>query len=362
MAHNNLALIFMKGCEHFGEQVEYYLNQWEEPDASLVIQAECPRFADGEGKGVVYESVRGKDIFIVADPFNYSVTYKMYGTLNHMSPDDHFQDVKRIISAIGGKARRITVILPRLYGGRQDRRNLRESLDCAHALQELGRMGVAGVVTFDAHEPRVQNAIPLTGFDNFMPKYQMLKALLRQYQDVVLHKDGMVMIAPDPGAANRCISYADTLGLDMGLFYKRRNFQTVVGGENPIAQHVYIGDRLDGKDAVIVDDMVASGASLLDTFRAMRREGAKRSFAFITFGVFSSGFDVFDEAYRDGLFEKIFVTNLVYNPPELIARPWASIVDMTKYAAYIIAAIHHDDSVAALIDPEQKIAALLSQK
>jgi len=374
MGKSSLGLIFMRGCEEFGSKVEYYLNQWygKPENESYVIKTECPRFSTGEGKGVIHESLRGKDVFILVDPFNYSITYEMYGVANRMSPDDHYQDTKRVLSAIAGKAKRITVIMPMLYEGRQHRKTGRESLDCAHALQELGEMGVTNIITFDAHDPRVQNAIPLTGFDNMQPKYQMVKAMSREYPNAqdgdtppekppvkFLSKD-TVVISPDEGGINRAISFSKSLGLAAGMFYKRRNVNKVVNGSNPVEAHVYIGDSLEGKDAIVVDDMISSGGSLIDTFTQMKLEKkTRRNFAFITFGLFCNGLEKFDAAYEQGLFEKIYITNLIYGPPELIGRPWISTVDMSKYAAYVIDAVHRDDSVGAIIDPEEKIRTLL---
>jgi ribose-phosphate pyrophosphokinase len=351
----------MKGCEEFGHKVEYYLKQWMEYDESFIIETHCPRFTSGEGKGMILETIRGKDIFILLDTFNYSITYSMYGFQNHMSPDDHFQDVKRVLSAIGGKAKRITVIMPMLYEGRQHRKAFRESLDCAHALQELSAMGAANIITFDAHDPRVQNAVPLAGFDNIQPKYQMVKAMSREYEDVEFMSPNTVLISPDEGGMNRCLSYASSLDLDVGMFYKQRDVQNVDDGMNKIVKHVYIGDDLTGKDVIVVDDMISSGESLIDTLRRIDKMNVKRSFAFITFGMFTGGLRAFDEAWEQGVFEKIFVTNLIYNSPELLARPWVSIVDMSKYTAYIIDAIHRDDSIGAIIDPNMKIRALLEK-
>jgi ribose-phosphate pyrophosphokinase len=364
MKKESLGLIFMKGCEEFGAKVEYYLKQWYDqgetnPRKSYRINAECPRFATGEGKGVIHESLRGKDVFILVDPFNYSVEYTMYDQMNRMSPDDHFQDTKRVLSAIAGKAKRITVIMPMLYEGRQHRKASRESLDCAHALQELGNMGVTNIITFDAHDPRVQNAIPLIGFDNMQPKYQMVKAMSREFHDVEFLTQSTLVISPDEGGINRCLSFSKSLGLAAGMFYKRRNLNTIVNGTNPVEKHIFIGDGLEGKDAIVVDDMISSGDSLIDTFRQMKGKGTKRNFAFITFGLFCNGLEKFNRAYEEGLFDKIYVTNLIYNPPELLKQPWISIVDMSKYAAYVIDAVHRDDSVGAIIDPEEKITSLL---
>jgi ribose-phosphate pyrophosphokinase len=283
----------------------------------------------------------------------------MQGAINRMSPDDHFQDTKRIVSAIGGKAKRITLIMPMLYEGRQHRKTFRESLDCAYSLQELTNMGVSNIVTFDAHDPRVQNAIPMSGFDNMQAKYQMVKAMTREYGDVEFLAAQTIIISPDVGGFDRCLSYSSSLNLDVGMFYKRRSALVVVDGANPIVDHKYIGPDVAGKDAIVVDDMISSGESLLDTFKALRELGVRRNFAFVTFGLFSDGFGKFDAAYAKGLFDRLFVTNLLYNPDELISKPWVNIVDMSKYTAYVVEAINQGASVGAIIDPNKKIHALL---
>ncbi len=357
----NLALICMKGCEEFCQKVEYYLKKWHNEDETFILKSDCPRFATGEGKGLVLESLRGRDVFIIFDPFNYSVTYKMYGMVVPMSPDDHFQDLKRIIAAIGGKAKRITVIMPMLYEGRQHKRTFRESLDCATALQELVHMGVSDIVTFDAHDPRVQNAIPLSGFDNMHPTYQMIKAMVKNVEDIAFDKDKLLIVSPDEGGIGRCLAYSSVLGLDVGMFYKRRNLSKIVNGTNPIESHEYIGSEVDGKDVIVIDDMISSGSSLIDTFRHLKEKGAKRVFSYITFGLFCNGLEKFDKAYEEGMFDKIFITNLNYRPQEVLDRPWIVDVDLTKYTAYVIDAIHHDASVGAILDPNQKILALLEK-
>lgn len=356
-----MGIIFMRGCESFGEKVAYYLAQWNHPTYEMQIKITCPRFATGEGKGLILESVRGKDIFIIADPFNYSVEYKMYDKVVPMSPDDHFQDIKRILCAIGGKAKRITVIMPMLYEGRQHRRAHRESLDCAIALQELVNMGVSNIITFDAHDQRVQNAIPLCGFDNMQPRYQMIKAIVRNIPDIRFDKEHLVMISPDEGGINRALEYSSVLNVEVGMFYKRRNVDVIVDGTNPIEYHEYLGCDVYEKDVIIVDDMISSGTSLIDTFRILKERGAKRIFAFISFGLFCNGYAHFDTAYNNGLFDKIFVTNLIYNPQELLEKPWLVNVDLSKYVAYVIDAIYHDLSVAAIIDPNTKILKLIGQ-
>ena len=354
----NLGLICMRGCESFRDKIEFYLRRWH-GDGNYSIKAECPRFSSGEGKGLILESIRGRDVFIITDPFNYSVTYKMYGMEVPMSPDDHYQDLKRIILALGGKAKRITVIMPMLYEGRQHKKTFRESLDCAAALQELVHMGVSNIVTFDAHDSRVQSAIPLSGFDNLKPTYQMIKAMVKNVKDVVFSSDQMIIVSPDAGGVGRCLGYSSALNLEMGMFYKRRNLSKVVDGTNPIESHGYIGSSLNGKDVIVVDDMISSGSSMIDTFRVLKEKGARRIFAFITFGLFCNGLDGFDRVYEEGLFDRVFVTNLIYRTPELLSRPWVVDVDLSKYTAYLIDAIHHDASVGAIIDPNQKIISLL---
>lgn len=357
----NLALICMRGCEDFCHKVEYYLKKWHDVEKTFIIKADCPRFATGEGKGLILESIRGRDIYIITDPFNYSVTYTMYGREVPMSPDDHFQDLKRIIASIGGKAKRISVIMPMLYEGRQHKRTFRESLDCATSLQELVHMGVSNIVTFDAHDARVQNAIPLSGFDNMRPTYQMIKAMVKNVEGVEFDKDKMLIVSPDEGGLSRCLSYSSVLNLDVGMFYKRRNLSKIVNGTNPIESHEYIGGGIEGKDVVVIDDMISSGASLIDTFRHLKEKGANRVFSFITFGLFCNGLELFDKAYAEGLFDKIFITNLTYHPDALLDKPWMVNVDLSKYTAYVIDAIHHDASVGAIIDPNQKIVALLEK-
>lgn len=359
--YGNLGIICMSGCEDLCSRVEYYLKSWRGTEDSFRIRAECPRFSTGESKGMLYESIRGRDLFIISDPFNYSVTYKLHEMEVPMSPDDHFQDLKRIISAIGGKAKRITVIMPMLYESRQHKRTYRESLDCATSLQELVNMGVSNIVTFDAHDPRVQNAIPLNGFDNMSPKYQMIKAMVKHVDGVRFNPADTVIVSPDEGGVHRCLSYSSVLNLEMGMFYKKRDLSHVVDGTNPIESHEYIGSSLEGKDAIVVDDMISSGASLLDTFRELKRLGARRVFSFITFGLFCNGYEKFDTAYSEGLFDKIFITNLNYRPPELLAKPWIVDVDLSKYTAYVIDAINRDASVGAIIDPNTKIVALLQK-
>ena len=358
-----LSVIGMRGCEEFTSQVDYYLKEWRglDKDDSFIVKAECPRFGTGEGKGLLHESLRGHDLYIISDVFNYSVTYKMYGKEVPMSPDDHFADLKRIIAANAGKARRISVIMPMLYEGRQHKRSSRESLDCALMLQELVNMGVTNIITFDAHDPRVQNAIPLSGFDNVRPSYQMIKALLRACPDVEISKDSLMMISPDEGAMGRCVYFSSVLGIDTGMFYKRRNYSIVVNGRNPIEAHEYLGKDLTGMDVIVVDDMISSGESMLDVALQLKERGAKRIFAFSTFGLFTSGPDKFDKAYKEGIIDKIFTTNLTYTDPNVLNRDWHESVNMCKYVSYIIDTLNHDDSLSDLLNPVKKIHAIVDK-
>ena len=311
---------------------------------------------------MIKESMRGQDVYIICDMFNYGVTYKLHDMIVPMSPDDHYADLKRIIAAIGGKARRITVIMPMLYEGRQHKRTSRESLDCAMMLQELVNMGVSNIITFDAHDPRVANAIPLSGFDNVMPNYQMIKALIRAVPDAVIDPQHTVMISPDEGAMSRCIAYSSSLGLDVGMFYKRRDYSTIINGKNPILEHKYLGQDLEGKDVIIVDDMISSGGSLLDVATQLKQEyKAKRVFNFATFGLFTEGFDAFDKAYEDGIIDKILTTNLVYRRPQIFKKPWYVEVNMCKYVSYIIDTLNHDNTISELLNPDKRIAALLAK-
>ena len=358
-----LSVIGMKGCEEFAAQVDYYLKEWRRHggEESFLVKAECPRFGSGEAKALMHESLRGHDLYIICDAFNHGVTYKMYGKEVSMSPDDHYADLKRIIAAAGGKARRVTVIMPMLYEGRQHKRSGRESLDCATMLQELVNMGVSNIITFDAHDPRVQNAIPLSGFDDVKPSYQMIKALVKNVPDVSLDKDNLVIISPDEGAMGRCMYFSSVLGVDIGMFYKRRNYSIVVNGKNPIEAHEYLGRDLTGKDAIIVDDMISSGESLIDVAMQIKEKGAKRVFAFTTFGLFTDGFDKFDKAYADGVFDRIFTTNLVYRRPELYTKEWYVEVNMCKYVSYIIDTLNHDETISELLNPVKRIHTLVEK-
>ncbi len=361
--YGELSVIGMRGCDQFVAQVDNYLKEWRRHggEESFLGHADCPRFGTGEAKALVHESMRGHDVYIFCDPFNYSVTYKMYGQSVPMSPDDHYADLKRVIAAIAGKARRISVIMPMLYEGRQHKRTQRESLDCAMMLQELVAMGVTNFITFDAHDARVQNAIPLSGFDDVRPTYQMIKAMVREYPDISIDKEDMVIISPDEGAMGRCMYFSSMMGLDIGMFYKRRNYAKIVNGRNPIEAHEYLGRDLHGKDAIIVDDMISSGESLIDVAMQLKEKGAKRIFCFDTFGLFTDGLEKFDKAYAEGIFTRIFTTNLVYRTPELLSKEWYTEVNMCKYVAYIIDTLNHDETISNLLNPAKRIHNLLEK-
>ena len=358
-----LSVIGMKGCEEFAKQVDFYLKEWRRHggEESFLVDADCPRFGSGEAKAILHESLRGHDLYIICDAFNHGVTYKMYGREVPMSPDDHYADLKRIIAAAGGKARRVTVIMPMLYEGRQHKRSGRESLDCATMLQELVAMGVENIITFDAHDPRVQNAIPLSGFDDVKPAYQMIKALVKNVPDINIDKDELMIISPDEGAMGRCMYFSSVLGVDIGMFYKRRNYAIVVNGKNPIEAHEYLGRDLTGKDAIIVDDMISSGESLIDVATQIKERGAKRVFAFTTFGLFTDGFAKFDKAYADGIIDKVFTTNLVYRQPELFTKEWYVEVNMCKYVSYLIDTLNHDETISELLNPIKRIHTLVDK-
>lgn len=324
-------------------------------ESNYLTLADCPRFGTGEAKGAFHESIRGKDLFLLVDVCNHSITYEMNGYTNHMSPDDHYQDLKRIIAAVGGKAHRINVIMPFLYEGRQHKRNGRESLDCAYALKELQNMGVSNFVTFDAHDPRVQNATPLSGFDNFQPPYQFLRALLDAEEDLVVDKEHLLVISPDEGALDRAIYFATVLGVDTGMFYKRRDYSTIENGKNPIVAHEFLGDNIDGKDIIIIDDMISSGGSMLDTARQLKRMNARRVYICCTFGLFTDGLKSFDHAYEQGYFDKVITTNLTYLPPEIHTRPYFVEADMSKFLASIIDFMNHDVSLTNATATTEKI-------
>ena len=368
-----LGLVAMEGCETLGNKVNDYLVKWEyEPENadqvlltypgnernSFLVNVDCPRFSSGEGKGVIRESVRGYDLYVLCDVTNYSKTYSMYGMQVPMSPDNYFQDIKRILAVAGNNAKRLNVIMPYLYEGRQHRRSTRESLDCALMLQELVHMGVANIITFDAHDPRVQNAIPTASFENVQPCYQMLKALLRKLPDLKIDPQNMMCISPDEGAANRNIYYATVLGLNMGMFYKRRDYTVIVNGRNPIVAHEYMGESVEGKDVLIADDILATGDSMLDLAHELKRRKCRRIFMATTFALFTNGIEVFRKAHEEGLFDYVLATNLTYLRPELKNEPWFIEVDMSKYIALIVATLNHDRSISPLLNPLQRIQKL----
>lgn len=359
--NGELRVIGMRGCEDFASQVDFYLKKWRHSEKTFIADAQCPRFGSGEAKALINESMRGLDLYIISDCFNYGVTYKMYGMQIPMSPDDHFQDLKRIIAATGGKPRRISVIMPMLYEGRQHRRTARESLDCALALQEITRMGVSNIITFDAHDPRVQNAIPLHGFDSVRPTYQMLKALLKEVPNIKVDKDHLMVVSPDEGALDRAMYIASVAGIELGMFYKRRNYSIIIDGKNPIEAHEYLGNDLHGKDAIVVDDMISSGDSMIDVSLQLKQRGAKRVFVFATFALFCNGLDKFDKAYKEGIIDKIFATNLTYHTPEILSREWFCSVNMSKYVSYLIDTINRDASISDLLNPSKKIHNLLDK-
>ena len=360
-----LRLIAMNGTGELGDRIEWHLQNWAErchkQDRDFRIEVDCPRFSSGDAKGLIKSSVRGDDLYILMDVGNYNCKYSMYGFENAMSPDDHYQDLKRIIQATSGKAARINVIMPNLYGGRQHRRSYRESLDCAVALQELQAMGVDNIVTFDAHDPRVCNAVPMMGFDNLMPSYQVLKCMFRCVDDLAVDRDHLMVISPDEGALNRNMYYAVNLGMDLGMFYKRRDYSRIVNGRNPIVAHEYLGDSVEGKDVFIADDIIASGESMLDIAYEMKKRKARRIFTYATYAIFTAGLEKFDKAYADGIVDGVFGTNLTYRTPELLGRPWFHEVDCSKYIAYYIAALNQNVSISTLIDSHDKIQKLLEK-
>ncbi|MBE5799570.1 MAG: ribose-phosphate pyrophosphokinase [Clostridiales bacterium] len=369
-----LGVIAMRGCEEMGKAVNEYLMKWQVDNSTdeklhsfygseangFLIRTNCPRFGTGEGKGMLLDSVRGYDLYIICDVGAYQCTYKMYGKEIPMTPDEHYADLKRLIAAASGKAKRINVIMPMLYEGRQHRRTARESMDCALMLQELVAMGVENIITFDAHDPRVQNAIPLSGFESIMPTYQMLKAMTSTYDDLKLDKDHMMVVSPDEGAISRNIYYSSAMGVDLGMFYKRRDYTRVVNGRNPIIAHEYMGDSVEGKDVFVADDIIASGDSILDLAYNLKKRGAKRVFAGATFAFFTSGLDAFNKAYEEGVIDHVFATNLTYASPEMLAAPWFTQADMSKYMAFVIATLNHDQSLSYLLDPWKRIEKLLT--
>ena len=366
----SLGINAVDGCEEMGNKVNDYLVKWRKEETrfqkdnlvfngyekpNYLINAKVPRFGSGEAKGIINESVRGKDLYLMVDVCNYSLTYSLSGNTNHMSPDDHFQNLKRVIAAVGGKARRLNVIMPFLYESRQHKRSGRESLDCALGLQELVRRGVDNFITFDAHDPRVQNAIPLNGFETIRPTYQFVKGLLKHVPDLQIDADHMMAISPDEGATGRAIYFANVLGLDMGMFYKRRDYTTIVDGRNPIVAHEFLGSSVEGKDVIILDDMISSGDSILDVARQLKMRKAKRIYAAATFGLFTNGMEKFDQAYEEGLISGILTTNLIYQTPELLSRPYYINCDMSKYIALVIDTLNHDASISSILDPSERI-------
>ena len=362
----NLRLIACPGAEELTRLIDNHLKAWAKEVGidkdTFIIECACPRFQSGDAKGLVKESVRGDDIFFVCDPGNYSVTYNLFGYANHMSPDDHFANLKRLIQATAGRAHRMSVIMPSLYGGRQHRRVVRESLDCAVALQELQTMGVSNMITFDAHDPRLMNAVPMMSFDNAMPTYQVLKTLLARMPELKFDKDHFMVISPDEGAINRNMYFSSVLGCNLGMFYKRRDYTRVVNGRNPIVAHEYLGESVEGKTVFIADDIIASGESMLEVAGELKARGAKHIIANTTFPLFTSGLKKFDEAVAQGTLTAVLGTNLTYRTPELLQREWYFDVDCSKYTAYFIAAINHEMSVSSIIDPIKKIEALLSDR
>lgn len=370
----NLGILALESSREMGNRVNDYIVEWrqersrmEAPASSIadyskdsyLIDCACPRFGSGEAKGLIRESVRGDDLFLLVDVCNYSLTYKVCGQVNHMSPDDHYQDLKRLIAAVGGKARRITVIMPFLYESRQHRRSSRESLDCALALQELTQMGVESIITFDAHDPRVQNAIPLKSFETVQPTYQFIKALLKNVPDIKIDAQNLMVISPDEGALGRAVYYANVLGIDVGMFYKRRDYSRIVDGRNPIIAHEFLGADLEGKDVIITDDMISSGESMIDVATELKRRKANRIFVAATFGLFTNGMDKFDEAVEKGLIYRVMTTNLVYQPQELLSRDYYISVDMSKYVALLIDTLNHDQSISDLLNPTERIQNIL---
>ena len=371
----SLGIIPVDGCQEMGDKVNDYLVKWRKESLNhhkedllfheyvkdnYIIDAQVPRFGSGEAKGVIKESIRGMDLYLMLDVCNYSLTYSLNGQVNHMSPDDHFQNLKRIIAAVGGKARRINVIMPFLYESRQHKRSSRESLDCALALQEIVAMGVDNIITFDAHDPRVQNAIPLSGFETVPPTYQFVKGLLERYDDIQIDSDHLMAISPDEGATSRAIYLANVLGIDMGMFYKRRDYTRIVDGRNPIVAHEFLGTSVEGKDVIIIDDMISSGESILDVAKQLKARKEKRIFAAATFGLFTSGMERFDRAYEEGLIDAILTTNSIYQSPELLKRPYYISCDLSKYIALIIDTLNHDGSISDILDPNERIQHLVN--
>ncbi len=361
-----LGIISLAGAQELSRKVEAHLVRWAKLAGldydTFLIESSCPRFSSGDGKGMINSTVRGYDLFFIVDVGNYSLTYNYFGQENRMSPDDHYQDLKRLIQAASGKAHRMNVVMPLLYGGRQHRRSYRESLDCAYMLQELQHMGVSNLLTFDAHDPRVQNAVPVMGFDNLMPEYQVLKKLFKDFPDLSTDKNDFMIVSPDEGALNRNMHYASVLGVELGMFYKRRDYSRIVDGRNPIVAHEYLGASVEGKDVFVADDIISSGESVLDIAENVKDRRANRFFAYATYAIFTNGLEKFDKAYEQGLIDGIFGSNLTYLKPELRNRPWFHEVDVSKYIAYFISALNHDVSISSLLDPHSKIEALLKKR
>ncbi len=374
-----LKIAALESCQDLAEKVNQHIINFRRHDAeellkrqnnleyrdydcdTYLLKSSCPRFGSGEAKGVLHESVRGNDLYVIVDVMNHSLTYKICGQINHMSPDDHFQDLKRVISASIGNARRVNVIMPFLYESRQHKRTRRESLDCALALQELVDMGVSYIVTFDAHDPRIDNAIPLHGFDNYQPPYQFIKAIFRRDRNLVIDKDHMMVISPDEGAMNRAVYFANNLGVDMGMFYKRRDYSRVVNGRNPIVAHEFLGSSVSGKTVIIIDDMISSGDSMIDTAKALKDRGAAKVIICCTFGLFTDGFSRFDDAHAKGVFDYVVTTNLNYRPKELLEREWYIEADMSKFLAAIINTLNHDETTANIMEPTERIQSLIKK-
>lgn len=370
----DLSIVAMKGCEEIADEIDYYLKQWRQdkngviysegsgPIKTFLLDTVCPRFGSGEAKGVINESVRAHDIFIISDVFNYGVKYKMFDMEVPMSPDDHYQDLKRVIAAMNGKAKRITVIMPMLYEGRQHKRATRESLDCAIALQELTSMGVENIISFDIHDPRVQNAIPLHGLEDFHPHYQMIKSFVRTVPDAKIDRNHLMVVSPDEGGMARCIYYSSVMEVDLGMFYKRRDYSVIVNGKNPVISHEFLGDNVEEKDVIVVDDMIASGDSMIDVAKKLKERKARNVYVFCAFGLFTEGLDKFDDAYNEGIIKRVFTTNLVYRRQDLKLKEWYTEVDMSKYIANIIDTLNYDRSLSELLDPVQKIKKILNKE
>ncbi|MDE6209347.1 MAG: ribose-phosphate pyrophosphokinase [Lachnospiraceae bacterium] len=371
-----LGIVALESCKELGEKIDRYIVDWRKgrkgehthtiafsgyQKDSYLVDTKVPRFGSGEAKGFINESVRGKDLYLLVDVGNYNLTYSLCGHENHMSPDDHYQDLKRIIAAVGGKARRITVIMPFLYESRQHKRTGRESLDCALALQELTAMGVENIITFDAHDPRVQNAIPLKGFETVQPAYQFIKGLLRAEDDLQIDSEHMMIISPDEGGTSRAVYLANVLGLDMGMFYKRRDYAHIVNGRNPIVAHEFLGSSVEGKDVLIIDDMISSGESVLEVAKELKDRKARKVFVATTFGLFTNGLEKFDEAYEKGLIDRILTTNLTYQTPELLSKPYYVSCDMSKYISLIIDTLNHDASISELLNPVNRIHKIVNE-